>query len=221
MSAYYVSKFWKAMMDLPTKKNGYRFRTITLTTPFEIDRENVRTVRAWAGKFCRAITLEGEGAIFGLEAGEEGHKLHVHVLHYGRFKLFSELLKLWSEISGGTCKVVYVEGVKEYSKAFTLRKSLKETIKYATKVTSMDENELANLEWSLKGTRRISTYGIFYRLYRWVKAEKKSFVRSCPVCGNTKWLAWENFKFLMADPVERKARKIRNKRKGANNDGSS
>jgi hypothetical protein len=190
MSAYYVSKFWDVLRQLPINPT-HQFRLITLTSPLDISFDNVRTVRSWSGKFCRRVTGKGEGSICGLEAGETGHLLHVHILHYGRFKKQQDLVELWSTLSGGVCKVVDVRAIKGQEKEFMLRKGLKEVLKYSTKITSMNAVELANLELALKGTRRISTYGIFYRLERWIRAERKTFVRVCPVCGGTSWLPWD------------------------------
>lgn len=192
LSRYYVGRFYEALKQLPVSKI-MRFRLITITTPLEVSRENVLLVRKWAGKFWKRICGRKEGVIASMEVGEHGHHLHVHAIHYGRFKNQDRLAKLWQRISDNVGVVVDVRALQGHGQGseFMLRKSIKEVLKYATKTSTMSYTDLADLEYALKGSRRISTYGIFYRLERWLRAEQKSWVRVCPVCGGTTWYSDE------------------------------
>ena len=195
LSHFYVSKFFDVLSHLPINAT-HMFRLITLTTSLDVSKDNMRFIRQVLSKFSKKFNKRGEGMLAGIEAGETGHKLHIHVLHYGKFIKQDDVAKWWVKATLGFGQVVDVRSIKGQGSSFMLRKGLKEVLKYSTKLTSMNNDELANLELSLKGTRRIAAYGMFYRLDRWIRAERKQWSRVCPVCGCTDWITDDGLKFM-------------------------
>jgi len=197
MSQYFVNKFYDVLKTLPITPYK-KFRMITLTTDLTISEDSIKTIRRWQTKMMSKIVKKGEGAVTGIEVGEQGKKLHIHALHYGKFVEQAKLVELWEKITQGRGKVVDVRIIKDQEKSWMLRKGLKEVLKYSVKLTALEPYELAELELALEGTRRIATYGIFYNLYRWIRAEGKSKTLVCPQCGRDDcWVYEENLEYVM------------------------
>lgn len=109
----------------------------------------------------------GEGYIYSMEFGENGNKLHFHVLFFGRYIGKYLLSDYWQEITGN--KITWINAVNKSEAAVA------ESLKYIAKVSKCfpdpDTGEIierlpspefiARLAYVLKNTRRIISRGCF------------------------------------------------------------
>jgi len=183
----------------------YQFRKIVFSSPFPLWRgvpfplngdwirerlqENFARVAAVMdeviSEHCPDWKSE-QGWFAGVEFGEEGRKLHFHVVHYGRYLDQGKLSSAWKKATEGDAYVVDVRSFVRKGK--TLEESLKETLKYATKFYSKDKvtGEVTYIPaWlmpvlaeAIEGTRRIRSAGVFYNL-----PEPDRAKHSCQACG--------------------------------------
>jgi len=115
------------------------------------------------------------GAFWGNEFGEEGHKLHSHILYQGPYlDKFELLTPLWKEITGGDCEITYIRRIN----ADQVEDEVTEITKYITKFTALSPYLAVILFEALKGVRTFHSVGIFHGL----KAAEP--VQLCEVCGS-------------------------------------
>lgn len=184
----------------------YQFRKIVFTSPFPLWRGVPFKLD---GDWIRERLLEGfarvsavmdevisehcpdwksqQGWFAGVEFGEEGRKLHFHVVHYGRYLEQGKLSSAWKKATDGEAYVVDVRSFVRKGKS--LEESLKETLKYATKFYSKDKITgevtyipawlMPVLAQALEGTRRIRSAGIFYNL-----PEPDRDTHTCETCNS-------------------------------------
>jgi hypothetical protein len=195
-SARLASRFIPKALELSKMPGRDKLKHVIFTTPLHLtqyDPDTTRTKIYWYMKLVRKSLEQLEqlgieygrswktkGAIVSFEFGEDGLHLHFHVVHYGDFLPQAELSKIWSKLTDGMAKVVYVRGM-DYSNETALKKSIIETLKYSVKFWSTDEKtgETVYLEPTimphllrvLKGMRRVKSWGVFYKLPK-PKAEK-------------------------------------------------
>lgn len=138
-----------------------------------------------ASKFCT-----GEGYIYSLEFGENGHKLHFHILYFGRWISKFKLTEYWEHLTGN--KITWINAVSKSEAAVA------ESLKYIAKVSKCfpdpDTGELierlpspqfiARLAYVLKNTRRIISRGCFRGLDPELTEPGEDLgERICKVCG--------------------------------------
>lgn len=158
---------------------GYRLRHIVLTTGWSLyDADiNARIRQAWKAFAELLCALWGErwqksgrGWIGGFEFGEDGRKLHLHLLMYCEYIEQDRLSKEWSKLTG--FPVVWINAVRG------VKKGVKEVLKYSTKLTGLSPQDTVLLHGVLKGVRRVRAGGIFYNAPEPPKAEN----HLCKVC---------------------------------------
>lgn len=186
---------------------AYRFRMITLTTDVSLfDPDINEKFRAmyqrvsslfdnllgqgrpyWSQKSHRKYT--GEGYLCSAEFGEDGRKLHFHVLFFGRYIQQSDLSANWCAITG--YRVVWIEKLRH-----GLKDGLKEALKYVTKFSKErtgayagfpDAEMIARLAQVYHATRRVRTRGLFYNLptpEEIIEAGDDNKPVACPECLN-------------------------------------
>lgn len=182
-SARLLARYMPLMRDLVAdSSDDYRMRHIILTTPIDLRSPDCRTaVLSLAEKvsLCFEKCLgsnwrEDCGLLFAFEFGENGLKLHFHCLVYCPYISQSRLVKAWKDVTNSLCEVAFIRLVTDDpNKGQSLESAVAEVLKYATKlwkrdkagnVIYLDADLIPILAKVLKGTRRIRTYGLFYRL---------------------------------------------------------
>lgn len=115
----------------------------------------------------------GMGTLTGSEYGEGkngNHLLHFHSLWFGPWLEHDILCELWEYLTG--FKVIHVENVRK------VQDGVEEIVKYATKITTLDDSLIPALACALKGIRRIRSRGVFYA----VKLDEESHPVTCQTC---------------------------------------
>jgi hypothetical protein len=185
----------------------HRLRVITLTTDVWLwDRDVVnKYAESWKKVSILFDTLcgdghpgwsqpsnkryHGEGFIACAEFGEHGHKLHFHILFFGRYIPQAVLSQCWNSLTG--CPVVWIEGVRKSGKK---NAALKEVVKYVAKFTKdqfgpmrdfPDPEFIARLAHVFYANRRVRVRGCFYGL---AAADDPEAIEDsppgvCPTCG--------------------------------------
>lgn len=138
----------------------------------------------WSQKSHRKYT--GEGYLVSAEFGEQGRKLHFHILFFGRYLVQSEISRVWQSLTG--CSVVWIEKLRH-----GLKDGLKEALKYVTKFSKAKNGQfagfpapelIAQLAYVFHGARRVRTRGLFYDMptIEEIVEETDSQPVSCPEC---------------------------------------
>lgn len=201
--ARYVPVIHDAVAAAPA---GYSLKHLVLTTPFDIEspdheaefekgfRWAAQAVREMGfqaldskNKLTKAekrrnrvdLAKQGIGYLISAEHGENGHKLHFHVLGVLPYLDKEKVVNpVWERVTGGVCKVVWIKKVDD------LESSVKEVTKYITKLSNLEPELVPVLAKVLKGRRRLRSYGTFYNA---VKPEKPEPM-TCEVCGSARRL---------------------------------
>jgi len=171
---------------LNASPDNYELRHITLTTPYELTHSQIDKLAAtiWGRAVYCLETLWGLrqrhwelfdfGVLGGWEFGEDGHKLHIHLLVLCPWVDARRLTDCWEEATQGICKITKVKKVRG------IESGVSEVTKYATKLTTMPPQLVPILHRVISGKRRIRAYGAFSGQIESVSSEP--FV--CPVCGS-------------------------------------
>lgn len=202
----------------------FSLKHITLTTPHSLYdediRENIRSnwnavikvlektlffmfkSRATKSEKRRGrISMKrvGMGAIAALEFGEEGKKLHFHILFYGCYIPQWLLAVEWKAATHEKSEVVHIRKVRD------AQEGAKEVIlKYVTKFTELPPKAVVLLMGAIKGVRRIRAYGIFHG----IPGDEKDSPVECQDCGApVRYIHIIDFEKEMAD---RRANLIQN-----------
>lgn len=113
------------------------------------------------------------GFLIGAEFGEDGHKLHFHILFWGCWIAGNWLTEEYRRLTNDESKVTKIKRVNDAGKG------AKEVLaKYATKLSELPPSLVPTLHTVLKATRRVRSYGVFFDVPR---EELPSC--SCDVCG--------------------------------------
>lgn len=182
-SARFIERFMPVAEYLIPKMSGaMRFRKIVLTTPFSLTDDDVdsqyRRLKKLVPKVFDELLPDGwrryQGFIVADEFGAKGKKLHFHILFFGQYIDQSKqggfkLSRAWNKVTGGSCKVAYIKQVKPND----VRGEILETLKYTTKfwkrgvdgdIERLEPSLVPTLASVLKGSRRVRSYGVFYRV---------------------------------------------------------
>jgi hypothetical protein len=133
-------------------------------------------------KFIKTNSLSGCGAFAVLEFGKSG-TLHAHALVYGYYHPIKSMSKVWKQITGGSYRIdVRNTHVKTRSDPYLAARYILKYIQKPPKFRSGQAgiNDLVAYNRTLKGIRRIHTYGIFFN-HPGLKKEKTRML--CPVTG--------------------------------------
>jgi len=162
--------------------DGAAMRHIVLTTPIDLRHPDCREQVI---ELCRKVVLCFDvllsanwraeyGLLFAYEFGEHGHKLHFHCLSYCPYIDQQDLVDAWREVTGGLCEVTFIRLVTDDpERGQSLEDAVAEVLKYAAKLWKRDGNGkpvfldpalVPLLAAVLKGTRRVRSYGIFYKI---------------------------------------------------------
>ena len=203
-SARLVSRYTPFISQLATGSYRSRLRHIILTTPYSLEDDNIKerykehqkNVLALFDKLLGKTWRKKQGFLVGDEFGEEGNKLHSHILHFGKYIKKDDITKAWKEITNDECEINYVVGVDPDEKS--IAKSIKEILKYCTKFWREDDDGnkhmidpvlVPKLAKVLKGQRRVRTYGLFYGIPKPEIEEKEHL---CPDCNAPQQKIWRS-----------------------------
>lgn len=183
-TARLASRYVPVAKELMKTDKRYTLRHIVLTTPFSLGLLPLGVLievykRLWTAisKLWKMLEkknskYETKGTIVAAEFGENGHKLHFHVIHYGRYIDWLAIRDCWSELTDDTCKVVHVGAISGEDET-ELEHNLIEAVKYSVKFWKRDKDGnvsfvppelMPKLALLLKGTRRVRTSGVFYNI---------------------------------------------------------
>ena len=180
------------------RRRGYKLKLVTLTRSIELSEDiggDVLATLDAAHKLYKKLWGKDKhsGAIATLEAGEVGHKIHVHMIVYGKFVWKSKASELaylqsrgldekslsgglyldevWQELTGDY--IVDIENVPAYRAVY-------EGLKYITKFSNLSPAQLVALHIALKGRRRVRSWGCFYGVSQEIEDD---YEQVCRVCG--------------------------------------
>lgn len=185
-SAELVRNYEPIVLDaLTASPDSYRLKHVVLTTPYpltakwigvvyrKIWKQVVATLEDVWGVKARYWKDHDLGIIGSSEFGDDGLKLHIHMLVLSPWIDREKLSRAWSSHTSGQCKIVFVRACNDVSRGLT------ETLKYATKLTELPPSLVPKLHEVLKGTRRVRAFGVF----AWKLAKVQRAPAVCPTCG--------------------------------------
>ena len=196
-TARLASRYVPVAKDLMKVNKRYNLRHIVLTTPFSLGLLPLDVLievfkRLWTaiGKLWKLLEKNNpkhitKGTIVAAEFGENGHKLHFHIIHYGTYIDWSAIRDGWMELTDGECYVVHVGAISGDDEK-ELEHNLIEAVKYSVKFWKRDKKGdvsfvppelMPKLAMLLKGMRRVRTSGVFYNI---PEPEKEPFC--CSQC---------------------------------------
>lgn len=186
----------------------YQLRHVILTTDHQLTgdvddlRRLCRRLRVAARVLFQLMFPDDKrlGGMIGLEFGERGDRLHFHCLVACQWIDKNRLTETWTKLTGGHGVITWVRQVDQVDKA------LNEVTKYICKPLKKSEQtdsaaeKIFMLHQLLKGMRRFTTFGTFYRMDR---ADTETY-GLCPECGSVLvWLpAWQWNLRLMYDALD-------------------
>lgn len=207
----------------------YRLREIVLTMNVSLYADDIRAQVAAAHKSVAALFdhfcggkftpsnkprwsepaskyYTGEGYIYSMEFGEQGNKLHFHVLFFGRYIIQEKLSDYWKVLTGN-----FITHIQHVTKS---ESAVAESLKYIAKVAKSfpdpetgeiierlpDPRFIARLCYVLKNTRRIISRGCFRGLDPDLPEPGEDLdARICKTCGAHAELvsldAWQTIHF--------------------------
>lgn len=190
-------------------RRDFSLKHIVLTTPYSLDDDDISeryaVSRRALGKVIERVMFltakdnprikvkpdelrrgrvslrqHGMGLIVGDEFGEDGHKLHYHLLFYGPFIPKPRITETWQEYTNSECEINHIKKVDTHEGAREVM------MKYATKLTLLPPALVPKLRDVLHGVRRIRTYGIFYN----VPPIEEDRYHACPHCDAPLDVVW-------------------------------
>lgn len=181
---------------LKHKMNGKRrFRKVVLTTKINLRDENAKELTKRCQKAIPRVFDEvwgkgwrkHSGVLCARENGTEGQYLHFHLTVFGGWLPNTRqdgyrLSEVWKRLTDGLGEITDVRAVKDGD----VEHDIIETLKYCTKfwkqnddgtMQYIDPDLIPFLVEQLKGTRRVHTYGIFFKI------PTQFLVDHAPVCS--------------------------------------
>ena len=164
---------------------GYSLKHVIFTTSVELTsnvddlRAVVKLYRIGVREIIQSMFPRDKkmGGLIGAEFGENGRKLHFHVLLLSRYINKAELERRWEQITGGAGRWTFIR------KLVLVSDGLAEICKYVTKPTAGSgenlELVLVQLHFVLKGIRRLQAFGVFFKMDR----DENECSGVCPDCG--------------------------------------
>lgn len=197
--ARFASRYVPAVLACAEKRGHNRLRHIVLTTPLALtDPDCARKLTVYwnaVGRLWKRLSTcspqwSTEGTIEAFEFGEDGHKLHFHIIHYGRYLPQSAICDAWAELTGAEAEITFVRGigVDDDATDAAIANEVIETLKYSVKFWSKDRSGdityinpafMPDLLRVIKGKRRVRSRGCFYNI---TAVDKQPLC--CAACGN-------------------------------------
>lgn len=197
-SARLVARYLPKMQELLHSHHPtFRFRHIVFTSPAALTDPDIKEKLQRGFKLVERVMSKlmyhkkrdwktEQGFLSTSEFGENGLKLHYHVIHYGQYLNQADLAAAWRQATGGEAEIVFVRGFPY--PGLTVEETLREVLKYAVKFYSEDATTgaisaipaqlMPVLAKVLERTRRIRSYGLFYDI-----PEPDRPAHSCETCG--------------------------------------
>jgi len=97
----------------------------------------------------------GYGSLVAAEFGEDGRKLHFHMIAYMPWLDKYKSSELWTEATNGEAEVTWISAVDYHD----VDDSVREVVKYVTKFSQLPPRLVVKLADVLDGARRFRTYG--------------------------------------------------------------
>lgn len=197
-----LKRFIPAIHDLLTLgKPGYTLKHVVLTTPYALADEDApeRFKSSWkalekvlgrvfvtllgdAGKLSakekrrKEVNLKshGIGVLAASEFGEDGHKLHFHLMAYCPYIPINFLVEQWQQVTQGECKVSNIKKIDLEDVAG----AVVEVSKYVTKFSELSPALVPALAKAIAGSRRLRTYGALYGI-----GKTETTACGCPLCS--------------------------------------
>jgi hypothetical protein len=181
-SAELVAKYTPILKDISEMPDRplWSLKKIMLSTPYALSAESAPGdyITAWEGferfqqlllqdllgdEMTRAekrrgridYTAHGYGSLVAAEFGEQGRKLHFHILAFLPFVNKRRLTDLWLQATDGECMVTWIGRVDYHD----VDDQVREQVKYITKFGDLPPDDVIKLRDVLDGTRRLRTYG--------------------------------------------------------------
>lgn len=217
-----VQKYTPILKDISEQSDraGWSLKKIVLSTPYALEAPDAAAlyVEAWEAfeKWQQLVMLHllkheltaderrrgevkykshGYGSLVAAEFGENGHKLHFHVLAYMPFLDKHKSSELWLQASGGAAQITWLSRVDYHA----VEDAVREQVKYVTKFQELPPALVVKLADVLDGSRRVRTYGTV----RGAKApEQEEHV--CSVCSSKRMIMRVSayFEYVLAHNIE-------------------
>ena len=132
-------------------------------------------------KYLQKYDDSGEvisGMVVSAEFGPKSGNVHFHILYFGPYLPQADLSRWWEELTGS----FVVDIRRAIQPGETALDAIQECLKYPSKFFELSPELLVDVHATMKGSRRIRTYGAFYGRVR-----PRPPV-PCPECGNTTWV---------------------------------
>lgn len=197
-TARLAARYTPKAAELAAAGGRYHLRHIIFTTPIDLMSDTPENIREQVIRYSKLprqamqiVQDDGEllgkhqktlGAIQSFEFGENGLKLHFHVIQYGDFLPYAELSDAWEQVTDNEASIIYIKSI-DASSPESIEKRVIETLKYSVKFWKIDKhtNEYTYLDPEvmprllrvIKGTRRVKSWGVFYSLPKPVKEKFK------------------------------------------------
>lgn len=198
-----LARYIPAIYDMLAEEApaSWSLKKFELTTPFKLnsscDADTYKLAWLWVENTIQKITfdvlkaqnmltpselrrgradyrLHKVGALVSAEFGENGRKLHFHILYYGPFLPKDQLTDTWKDVSAGECEITWIRAIPVNQ----VEDQLKEVTKYVTKFTQLPPALVPVLAKTIKGSRTVRSYGLLHG----VKAAEKTSC-TCDECG--------------------------------------
>lgn len=179
-----VAKYVPALKEAAenSDRDSWSLKKIELTTPYSLLADNAAELfrDAW-GHLERWLQLtfqfllrneltpaekkrgrvelgdHGVGVLASVEFGENGLKLHFHILALMPFLGKHKSSDLWLQASGGTSSITYMRRIDYHD----VDDAVKEQVKYVTKFSQLRPDLVVKLADVMEGQRRLRTWGVF------------------------------------------------------------
>lgn len=201
-SARLLARYAPVLTELALKSGSRRLRKIMLSTPYSLEDDSTgdhykKLMSAIPVMFDDLLGTEWRdhsGLLVGAEIGENGYKLHFHLLAYCKFIDQKQLATAWNKATDGHAEVVWIAEVSRDKSS--VEKAIAEQLKYCTKFwklkhdgsrSMIDPHLIPKLAKLLAGTRRIRSYGLFYKI-----PEPEPETHYCEVCGSPMVMIWQS-----------------------------
>lgn len=217
-----VAKYTPILKDISEQSDraGWSLKKIVLSTPYALEAPNAVELYAagweafekWQQLVMQHLLkheltpdeirrgevkykLHGYGSLVAAEFGEEGRKLHFHLLAWMPYLDKHKSSELWLQASGGEAEITWISRVDYHA----VEDAVREQVKYVTKFQELPPRLVVKLADVLDGSRRVRTYGTVRGAE---KVEREPHV--CSICSSKETIMRVSayFAFVLAHNIE-------------------